>query len=338
MRSALDGDLELLRQFYDKNKKTESEFKQAGILLKDFEEYLRKIGVDKPLSQIEYKTLDEYVSELIRTKRNTLENFLILLRYFHVISNQDNYIYLLRYLGGLDVLENIIARFRRLHGQTSKIEALQGYTLPLLGTSPQKLPEFVNELMDRLRTVLDDEEVAEVLAGNNHGVSKLAFVQDKLLYEQSADIDEFLVRLHQNKVEMLAKHAREHTVWFEQKIDDEAVEYVRGNQELLSAVRVGNELFVTKTPYDFHGYLHAKDPIEKRYQACHCPFARETIKSSKVDVPASWCNCSAGFTKFPFEVIFDKKLPVKVLASVLDGDEICRFAISLADVNYKLSP
>jgi len=43
-----------------------------------------------------------------------------------------------------------------------------------------------------------------------------------------------------------------------------------------------------------------------------------------------WCYCSGGFAKFPFEVIFDRELTVKVISSPLKGDNICRFAIDIS--------
>lgn len=47
------------------------------------------------------------------------------------------------------------------------------------------------------------------------------------------------------------------------------------------------------------------------------------------NVPSDWFYCSAGFAKFPFEVILEKELSVKVLSSALDGDGLCRFEIDL---------
>ena len=44
---------------------------------------------------------------------------------------------------------------------------------------------------------------------------------------------------------------------------------------------------------------------------------------------------SAGFTKLQFDIILNQDLKIKVLNSALAGDSICRFSISLADVNYK---
>ena len=76
-----------------------------------------------------------------------------------------------------------------------------------------------------------------------------------------------------------------------------------------------------------------KNDREKNYYACHCTFAREAILNDEENVPSDWCYCSAGFAKFPFEVILDKELSVKVLNSALDGDGFCRFEIDLGECN-----
>jgi predicted hydrocarbon binding protein len=45
----------------------------------------------------------------------------------------------------------------------------------------------------------------------------------------------------------------------------------------------------------------------------------------------TFCNCSAGFHKKPFEVAFGQPVKVEVLESVLLGGERCRFAIHLPE-------
>lgn len=90
-----------------------------------------------------------------------------------------------------------------------------------------------------------------------------------------------------------------------------------------------NKLYVTKISYDPDSYLLEKDTSKKKYYACHCHFVRESILNNDFNISADWCYCSAGFAKFPFEVIFNSELEVKVLQSVLKGDLYCRFAIKL---------
>ena len=48
-----------------------------------------------------------------------------------------------------------------------------------------------------------------------------------------------------------------------------------------------------------------------------------------LEVPATFCNCSGGFTAQPWEMALDQPLEVEMLKSVLKGDMECTFAIQL---------
>ena len=115
----------------------------------------------------------------------------------------------------------------------------------------------------------------------------------------------------------------------EQIITQRVVDLVAKNPEILSAVRRGDTLYVTKIPYDPDAYLATNDSRYRRYYACHCPFVREAILRGETDISANWCYCSGGFVKYPYEVILGKELKVDLLQSVLKGDSVCRFAIHL---------
>ena len=146
-------------------------------------------------------------------------------------------------------------------------------------------------------------------------------------------MDVYLKERHQRRVLELQKYCDEGKVWFEQIITQEVVEHVRTNQEVLSAVRKDDTLYVTKIPYETQQYLTETDPIKKRYYYCHCTLAREAILNDSQNIDPNWCYCSAGFAKFPFEVILGKEeMEVTVLESVLSGSDKCRFAIKL--INY----
>jgi hypothetical protein len=141
--------------------------------------------------------------------------------------------------------------------------------------------------------------------------------------------------LHERKVEELKSFEQSGRVWYEQEITKEVIEFVKNNQEIMSAVLVDDKLYITKIPYDTPKYLHAESAKEKAYYMCHCPFARESILKNNVKIDSKWCYCSAGFTKLPFDVVLDTDLKIECLNTALAGDPICRFSISLQDVSYK---
>jgi hypothetical protein len=59
---------------------------------------------------------------------------------------------------------------------------------------------------------------------------------------------------------------------------------------------------------------------------CHCPRIRAALHSVE-HMPSLYCYCGAGFYKAIWEEILQRPIQVDVLESVLDGDEVCRFAI-----------
>jgi hypothetical protein len=120
-------------------------------------------------------------------------------------------------------------------------------------------------------------------------------------------------------------------LFFSQEICPEVVEFVRGDPEISQGVREGSIIYVTKIPYMKKEYLAETDPQMKRYYACHCPWARESLQAGEKTVSAKFCQCSGGFHKKPWEVIFGQPLHADVLESVLQGDLRCRFAIHLPE-------
>lgn len=151
---------------------------------------------------------------------------------------------------------------------------------------------------------------------------------EKTFYESSESLPVYLKERHQRKVEELQEFCDQKWIWFEQKITEEVVDYVRSNQEILSGVYEDGYIYVTKFPYNTQGVIHAETDQMKRYHYCHCPFAKESLLTG-TPVDYEWCHCSGGYAKYPYEVIFNRALEVELLESVLKGDSKCRFRIRL---------
>ena len=80
-----------------------------------------------------------------------------------------------------------------------------------------------------------------------------------------------------------------------------------------------------------HKYLPEKNPRMKRYWYCHCPWVRESIRTGKPKVPETFCNCSAGFTKFYFDAVFGEDVRCDVVETVLGGGDVCKFAVHIPE-------
>jgi len=326
--------LNLLSDLYERNKLPKHEYEEAAGFLVAFSSFLKERYQVEDIDEASHQDLAFFIDHLVETNQNTISNFVILLRYYRIIGNNELLVHLYRYLGGLDVLENIIDRLTRLHGKATADKLLSGWSYPPLGTRPEAMPAYTDELMNRLNAAFNEGEVKAILAGNNHGVSEKAILPDKINYEAVDSLEVFLKEDNERKIKVLEEHWRENKLWFEQVITEEVIDFVKSDQEIMSGVLRGEYLYLTKIPYDPDGYLQETDPLEKRYLACHCPFAREAVKN-KQPISPLWCYCSAGFTKYPYEVILGQKLDIEILESVLNGEDRCRFRIPLAGIDYK---
>ncbi len=65
-------------------------------------------------------------------------------------------------------------------------------------------------------------------------------------------------------------------------------------------------------------YIALKNPGK-----CYCPLIGDNLK----DMPATYCQCSVGYTKENFERLTGKPVKVELLESVLAGGRECRFKV-----------
>jgi hypothetical protein len=323
-----------LKEWYLDNKLPVPDYELACALLDDF---------DSTFSPCEWEAvsqaqLDAWIASLLAKGPLTIPMFRQMMRMMRFAKNNARFVDLTKYTGGIGVLEQIFQRLERICGTEALAKVTADYQIPPLGTAPSSLPASVQDLMARMQLHLTTDQIETVLAGNNHQIPVSAFTEEKVLYETSPTLEVYLKDSHALAVQELKDHMREGKVWFEQIITQEVVDLVQSNQEILSARLVDEKLYMTKIPYDSVAYLHASDAKNRRYQACHCPFAREAILLGTPDINPLWCYCSGGFHKFPYEVILDQKLKIKCIANALEDDSLCRFVIDLNDVEYRGKP
>jgi hypothetical protein len=294
----------------------------------DFEEYLSLAGGD--IDSVQINSVKDYFSTLIKDEKNTMDRFRNLARYFYITGQNQVYIYVISTVSGREVFESISDKLESNKGTDCRNNVFDGLDLPPLGSPPGTYPANTCMLVKRLMDI-DSNTCHDVLADNHHGIPHESFGKHLQWFDESDSIDDFLKRVHVEKIRILQQHLDEGRVWFEQEITPEVIELVKGNQEILSAVRDGNYLYITKIPYSPKEWLKETDDQMKRYYACHCPLAREAIIMNGPEIPIDWCYCSGGFQKLMFDVVFGCSTEVEVLQSVLAGDAACRFRISLPD-------
>lgn len=268
---------------------------------------------------------------LIQEGQNTYDNLLALARYGRFMKNNDIYVAILELLDGAEAQPNLYQKVAEFFGKSVRDEVFAGIGVTPLGTPSPEKPHYMFPVIERLIDKMGQKESEKLLSACLRDLPDEYICNERRKYKKSRDIDGYLKKKHRSFVRWIRKSQREGQLFFAQEITDEVVAFVKHDQEIESSVREGNILYVSKIPYNAKQYLAETDPTLKRYYACHCPWAREAIKNGDVRLNAVFCNCSGGFSKKPWEVIFGQTLQVEVLESVLKGDLRCRFTIHLPE-------
>jgi hypothetical protein len=190
------------------------------------------------------------------------------------------------------------------------------------------MPRTTKSFMDRLESNLDRNTCRKILLTGVHAGPPEYYLEERKMLRESKSVDEYLRKRRQVLVKQLSEHMKNDTLFFTQRIDKKALDFVRRNPEVAGGVRKGDRIFQTKIPYMMIEYLAEKDDTMKRYYYCHCPLARESILSG-LEISHDFCYCSAGYEKKPYDVAFGEPVEAEVLQSVLWGDPVCRFAMRI---------
>jgi hypothetical protein len=93
----------------------------------------------------------------------------------------------------------------------------------------------------------------------------------------------------------------------------------------------GNKIISTKMPFDWAGYWAEDDPEKRKFHFCHCPRIRDILRKGDPSIGETYCLCGGGFYKSIWEHILDSPVKVKVLKTVMKGDQVCQFEILLSE-------
>jgi hypothetical protein len=271
----------------------------------------------------------EFSKILIQEGQNTYDNLLALARYGLLMKNNGVYVAFLELLDGAEAQPNLYKKVGERYGESVRDEVFTGIGVSPLGLPSTDKPFDLFPVVDRLIDKVGYREVEGMLSACLRDLPDEYFVDEREKYINSANIDDYLSKKHQEFVQELQKCQQDGVLFFAQEITNEVVEYVKDHQETECGMREGNIIYITKIPYNAIQYLSETDPTLKRYYACHCPWAREAIKNVDIQLNAVFCNCSAGFSKKPWEVILGQTLQADLLESALKGDYRCRFAVHL---------
>ena len=187
-------------------------------------------------------------------------------------------------------------------------------------------------IINRLEEMADKETIKSIMFRIRHGMTREQIGDFKKEFNECGNnIDSFLEYSRKQSKEEFLRHNAEGTEYWGDPITDEALDFLLNTKGVLSAVRKGSELHISRHPYDMTSYFKETDERKKRFHFCHCLFARTSILNDEGAVSKTMCYCSLGLVKAPWENTLGVELDGEVVKSVLDGDEICSFIIYLPD-------
>jgi len=307
----------------------EEEIIENTKMVERFEEFLKQFG--KTFETAAEEEFTKFSKILIVEESNTYLNYAALSRYAYFVKNMDLYLPVLAIFDGGEVMNVLHERLGEHVGDEKRDEILPKENLPPLGMPDTEKMKVTREVVEKMEKVLDPSDCKKILADVAHGLPRNFRKGEREKFLKAGSIDEYLKQKRENAIAELEKHRDEGSLFYNQYITDDVVEFVKSRPDVLSGERRENTIYHTKIPYMVQEYLEATDERMKRYYACHCAWARESILDNDVDVSASFCHCSGGFTKMPWEAALDQPLEYEMVKSVLKGDDECSFIIQLPE-------
>lgn len=307
----------------------EEEIIENTKIVEKFEQFLKQFG--KTLETATAEEFERFSEVLIVEEANTYLNFAAISRYAYFVKNWDLYLPVLGIFDGSEVMNVLRERLGEHASEEVRDKILPEEDLPPLGMPDKEKILVTREIVKKMEKTLDPAVCKKILAAVAHGLPRDFRKGEREKFLDAGSIDEYLKRKRENALAELEKHRDDGSLFYNQYISAEVVDFVKSRPDVLSGERRGNTIYHTKIPFMVQKYLDEKDERMKRYFACHCAWARESILNDDVDVSDSFCHCSGGFTKMPWEAALDQSLEYDMVKSVLKGDDECSFIIYLPE-------
>jgi hypothetical protein len=175
--------------------------------------------------------------------------------------------------------------------------------------------------MERLDSVLDEQRKRAVMTACACQYPKPALQAARKEYQGTKNVDRVLQVLQQQFESFLKENLR---------LSRDLISEIASRGWGLAGVRQGNSIIATKIPKSGYliEYMQETDPARRRQLYCHCPRIRMVLESSQT-ISSTYCYCGAGFYQGIWEEILQEPVEVEVLETVLQGDDVCVFAVRL---------
>jgi predicted hydrocarbon binding protein/effector-binding domain-containing protein len=201
-------------------------------------------------------------------------------------------------------LDRMASGIKRLAGEEAHHRIMAGRENLTAFSSEQEIMHWVKTAVERLDATIAEELRREIMAGCAHIFPQERIQQLRAQFERLGDIDRL--------IEFMGR--------------DRSL----GEQSYYGLPRrEGDIIYETKNPQNPKGYREARNEVEKRAQYCHCPIIKTAIRSG-VQISSTYCYCGSGWYRRLWNGIMGQPVRVEVVKTVLQGDDVCTFAIHLS--------
>ncbi len=274
---------------------------------------------------------EAFARRLIGEGRNTLENFYALADYAEWAGWRGLHVAWIELADCHNALDVLASEIRRGHGEQARA-GIFPRPLPPLGAGETERSGSTREITERMAGILTAEQSRRAWFKVQHGIPaghwENSDAADRETFLQAGSIDAFLAFKRRERDILLTRLRDEDKLWYTVRITDKVLEFVKSDPEMEVGRREGEEIFVSKIPYNAVRFLEETDPRMKRYYACHCPLVRQSILEDRPISP-DVCHCSLGHASHYLAGI-GRPYRGEVLESALKGDVRCRFVFHQA--------
>jgi len=316
--------VDVYRNFLKKKNNSNDVIEEYIRLIADFDDYLLALGTNGVDTSL-LKTTQKYLKHSNLTKEEKEVFYLALKNYGLAIGKANLFGNANKLMGKSNWmvrLEDTIEEYVGVEVR-DKIMEIAGEIKDT--SSKNKKVAWTKRMIDALEANVDEATCKKILANNLHYQSPASpsFKKLRTMYKKTQSIDSVLSFLHETwKTRMGEKYG----------YDSPEYEYVANDPTIEAGKREGNIIYVSKIPFKISEFLNTTDDKMRRFYYCHCGWVRAAIpKSEEEQISPTFCNCSGGWHKVMFEVIYEQPIKVEVIKTVLKGDHICTFAIHIPE-------
>ena len=206
-------------------------------------------------------------------------------------------------------------------GEAVRRQVMEGCEELSEDTPSEEVIAWSRDAMVRIDTLLDEDTGKEIMTRCACHYPSGQLQDVRLLFQKTGDVDAVLEVLRDRFTSFLRDVLG---------AEEELIRDILDRGWGLAGNREGNTVVATKIPKSgfLLEYMNESDPVKKRQLYCHCPRIRNVIESGEMISP-TYCYCGAGFYKDIWERILSKPVDVEIRKSLLNGDDVCSFAVHL---------